>query len=561
MIHSFLGRHCMCVIISLLIFVPVILPEANTALAQSPAWIWAKSSQGHTAGSDHGTSITTDRYGNVYVTGFFLNQTITFEDHTLNTSGGYDLFLVKYASDGMVLWAQKIGGDGDEAGLGVTTDPIGNVYVAGHFSSSVLSIGASDLINGGETDLLIVKYDPAGNLLWANSAGGSAADAGHGVTTDANGNVYFVGNFQSSELSIGDTVLYNSGGSDIFIAKYSTTGDFIWAKHAGGVLDDQANAIAADIFGNIFITGEFVSPALDFGTNMLINTGGRDVFTAKFDQDGHCLWAKQSAGIQNEFASSVSTDAQGNAYITGDFTSDTVDWEGSFLYKTGMHSPFIVKYNWSGEVIWAQSPVCTGGENRAYSISSDASGNVYIAGGFSTGTMIFGTDSLHNEGWSNVFVAKYNTEGEALWAKRAGGAKLDLAYGIALDVAGDAFVTGYFYSNPSNFDTIPLYKADHTGFNVFVARVGEQPTGIATNINPNRLYIYPNPGNGRFTIDGPLMKVKNVSISNLMGKTIYVSEVSHLPHNIELYGQPEGVYLLRLQTENGILVERLLLTR
>lgn len=558
---NLLNRKWTCRAISLFLPGAFFLLEANSSFAQTHSWIWAKGSTGKVTGVDYGTGVATDKYGHAYVTGYFFNQAISFGTVTLNTTGGYELFLVKYAPDGDVLWAKNFGGDGHEAGLSVATDTTGNIYVAGHFTSS-LTIGSTNLVHAGEKDVLVIKCDPDGNVLWANSAGGTGDEAGLGIATDLNGNVYVTGSFQSSVISFGDTALTNAGGTDIFMTKYDTDGNLLWAKKAGGASNDVANAIATDPFGNVFVTGHFESAEVDFESIILINTGESDIFIAKYNTDGHALWAKQASGTDSEFGFGVATDEQGNAYVAGDFMSDTVYWEDIALHNTGYHSPFVVKYNLNGHVEWASSAIGTGGENRAFSISSDAEGNVCITGAFSGSVLTFGGDTLINDGsLGNIFVAKYNTLGQVLWAKKAGGAKMDIGYGVAQDGNGNAYVTGTFNSTASVFDETTLSKPGPSGFNVFVAKVGEVPLAITENASLNTVKIYPNPSTGKFIIKSSPVKINKMVVSNLLGLPVYTSEAVGSDFEIDLSGQPDGIYLLKLQTEKGNSTERLVVRR
>ena len=181
-------------------------------------------------------------------------------------------------------WAKSEGGTSIETSDGVCTDAIGNVFMTGYFKSPTITFGTTTLTNAGSNDVFIVKYDATGNVLWAKSAGGVYGERGQSVCTDASGNVFITGSFYSDNLYIGTTWLFKSEWdryNDIFIVKYDTSGNVLWAKSAGGTGYDFCRGVSTDVSGNVFITGYFGSPNINFGTTTLTNAGGMDIFIAK----------------------------------------------------------------------------------------------------------------------------------------------------------------------------------------------------------------------------------------------------------------------------------------
>jgi len=201
----------------------------NETFSQAPNWLWAKSAGG--ISSDRGTDIATDASGNVLVTGDFSSSSAIFGTTTLANAGGYDMFIAKYDGSGNVLWAKREGGTSDDRGNGITTDASGNVLVTGNFKSDSMTFGATVLINLNPffSDLFIAKYDTGGNILWAKSAGGTHEDVGNSIITDAGGNVFVAGWFRDS-ISFG-TITLTGAGVDFFVVKYDAGGNVLWAKN------------------------------------------------------------------------------------------------------------------------------------------------------------------------------------------------------------------------------------------------------------------------------------------------------------------------------------------
>ncbi|MFH1005081.1 MAG: hypothetical protein V1781_06265, partial [Bacteroidota bacterium] len=163
------------------------------------------------------------------------------------------------------LWAKSAGGSSDDIALSVSTDANGNILVAGYFDSPTIIFGSTTLTNAGDYDMFLAKYDASGNVLWAKSAGGSDWDRASSVSTDANGNILVAGSFQSPTIIFGSTTLTKAGSdnyADMFLAKYDASGNVLWAKSAGGSSDDIALSVSTDANGNILVAGNFRSPTI-----------------------------------------------------------------------------------------------------------------------------------------------------------------------------------------------------------------------------------------------------------------------------------------------------------
>jgi len=164
-----------------------------SCFAQTPDWLWAKSAGG--SSYDVANSVTSDGSGNIFVAGLFASSTITFGSFTLTNDGYYDMFLVKYDNAGNVIWAKSAGGSFDDWAFSVIADTSENIFVAGSFKSSTITFGSFTLTitNDSCYDLFIVKYDNAGNVLWAKSAGGSFDDWAFSVIADTSENIFVAG--------------------------------------------------------------------------------------------------------------------------------------------------------------------------------------------------------------------------------------------------------------------------------------------------------------------------------------------------------------------------------
>lgn len=371
------------------------------------------------------------------------------------------------------LWATSAGGTSSDIGNSITSDANGNVLVTGNFASPIITFGSTTLTNTGGNDIFIVKYDSSGNVLWATSAGGTGADESKSIAVDANGNVLVIGHFTSLTITVGATTLTNTNGStDIFIVKYDSSGNVLWATSAGGIFVDWGTSISADAGGNVLVTGFFSSPTIIFGSDTLTNVFGSDVFIVKYNPSGSVLWAIGAGGsTYSDEGRSIATDANGNVLVTGSYASNPITFGTTTLANTGAGDIFIVKYDSIGNVLWAKS---AGGTSNDWGtdIATDAAGNVLITGWFTSDTLIFGTTIFTNPvpGSRGIFNVKYDSIGNVLWAKGADGSAYVSGSSIATDAVGNVLVTGDFNSPNVIFGTITLTNASFINSDIFIVK-------------------------------------------------------------------------------------------
>ena len=386
--------------------------------------IWAKSIGGTSV--DKSRSITIDISGNVYITGHY-QDTVDFDPgigvFTLTSNGYWDIFILKLDSNGNFIWAKSVGGISGEEGSGITTDTLGNVYIAGMFADTVdfdPGIGIFTLTANGGADIFIQKLDSIGNLIWAKSVGGWYHDMCYSITIDAQGNTYSTGYFRSTvdfNPGVGVFNLTSNGQKDIFIQKLDTNGDFIWARSVGGESNDVGLAINLDNWGDVYATGYF-EDTVDFDPGPAIvnqnSHGLRDIFILKLDTSGYFKWSRSFGDVNYDIGTSIVTDTLRNVYVTGSF-SGMVDFDPgagtSYLTTNGNHHDILVlELNAMGNHLMAKS---MGGNwyDTGNSITLDENESIFIAGSFRT-TADFdpnsGTHILLSNGEDDAFVLKLN---------------------------------------------------------------------------------------------------------------------------------------------------------
>jgi hypothetical protein len=376
----------------------------------------------------------------------------------LSASGSNDAFFAKYADDGSLLWARRVQGATGATSVvrSVATDAAGNSFITGDFSGTI-TVGAFTLASGGDRDGFAAKVDAGGNVVWATRWGAADKEYVYGVAVDAAGNL----------LAVGTTSKYSASGSlittNMQIRKLSTSGVQSWARQIGNSSggDEQANAVAADAAGNVYVTGEFKGK-VDFdpgsGTKNVTGDSGGSAFVLKLTTAGNFGWVSPFLGRTSASFSGgndLVVDA-GGGIIVGGYYSGSVDFNPGTAVSTlptAASSGFLTKLNSAGSFVWAQK--VGGGVNN---LALDSAGAIYVTGDFSA-TADFdpgaGANVLNSSGSLDAYVAKFNSTGAYQWAVSVGGTGMDLAQGIAVDTDGDVHVAGSF-RDTADFNPDPL---------------------------------------------------------------------------------------------------------
>lgn len=274
---------------------------------------------------DHGQDIVSDSQGNLYVTGFLSNIDSQPHDATFDgisvplvpeDSTG---FVAKLSNDGVWQWVKTFGGEFEQRDIAITVDDDDNVYLTGAFTGTQ-NFGPHVMTANGTSDIYVTKVDPNGNFLWAVQAGGALKDVGIDICYGHSGYMYVTGEFKD-QGTFGTTTLDNYGGpsgKDIFVAKLSKNGDWIWANQAGSKKgSDRGNGIVANKKGNIFVTGQF-SSAAQFGAHQVDSNGDSvTVFIAGIDTLGAWRWVKTGGGPEYDRGADITCDTSCNVWVHG----------------------------------------------------------------------------------------------------------------------------------------------------------------------------------------------------------------------------------------------------
>jgi hypothetical protein len=518
-----------------LIFFLCFLPLLNKAQVYS----WAQCGNG-TGGYCEGMAGALDASANVYIVGEYTSPNIIFGTYTLTNAGtNGDTYLVKYDLNGNIQWARSAGGIYSDIANAVCTDATGNVLVAGNFTSPTMTIGINTLVNAGADDVFLAKYDANGNVVWAISQGSASGENAFGVSTDAAGNVFITGAFMGSSLAIGSTTLINSGSGDaVFVVKYDANGNLQWAR--GGYGEDGL-AITTDLSGNTYVTGMFSSPTITLGTYTLTCTGFGSMFLGKYDTNGNVLWARSSVGPGFTEGMGITTDAAGDVYVTGDFIGSNTVFGTYTVTNPGGGTNFLTKYDAAGNVQWVRSAGGAGG-HTGYSVSS-YTGGVFVTGGLNSAVSVFGTYTLTTPTFSTdpMFIVKYDLNGNVLCADvlPSGG---DDQSSVSVDQSGNAYITGDYIISPFVLGTTTLTAIGTEDIFVTKLSCADN-VGIEELNKEKGFDIYPNPNNGLFNIKSENeINNTELILFNSLGQKIHEQKIIQGINTINITELRKGLY-------------------
>lgn len=395
-------------------------------------------SAGGAAGDDICWNAAADNEGNVYLAGYYEGNIQLFGAPELSAVGQSDVFLVKLDPRGQALWAVSAGGSSYDRAHGLSLDPAGNVLIAGSFRGTA-TFGDTTVTGRDDQEIFTASYAPDGQLQWVRTAGGAGQDEAQCVQTDGNGNVYVSGEIWSA-ATFGDTTITSAGYRDAFLVKYDNDGAFQWAQRFGGEYYETGNGLAVAPDGRIYLGGFFNRDA-DFAGDTLTSLGESDLYLAALEPNGALRWVRAFGGPEDANCKGLAVDGDGNIYLGGDFEAEMA-LDGLSVTSRGHYDACLAKVAPDGTPLWALSMGSAGFE-EGWRPAIDAQGNIFFTGGFQE-TADFGPAQLVSSGGIDVFLAKFNPEGNLLWAEKAGGSGMELGTTVAIAPNGALYVVGAF---------------------------------------------------------------------------------------------------------------------
>lgn len=390
------------------------------------------------SGHDKTRAVTTDRAGNVFLASECVGDAM-FGDQQHKTAGEMDMCLTKLDAAGKPLWVSGFGGSKTDRAYGVITDAAGNAYVTGHFDSTDAMANGEKVPNAGNFDAFTAKFAPDGKLLWVRVKGGESSDYGHGIAIDSKGHVVITGAI----------------GGQFFCTKYDAEGREIWHRTPSGKVSGSGHGIAIDGKDHIYLGGS-ASGAGAFG-KVAIESKTSAAMVLKLTPEGEGEWVNLIPGTTSAIYHEIACDSQGRVWGAGMFKGSVSVAGQTFQGGTEKdYDGLIVHLDVAGQVQWAKH-MHGPGTDYCLGVTTDDHGTAFVCGDFNQDTVLAG-HALATRGSGDIFVAAFDVKGGLLWVQQAGGKLNDSAYPITFRAPDELIIAGAL-STPATFGTHEVTKS------------------------------------------------------------------------------------------------------
>lgn len=427
-----------------------------------------------------------DSSGNLYISAYYDGAlTVYSKTGTVATTkanaGSIDGYLAKYSSEGVLLWMARNAATAGNYGVGIAVDLSGNVYLGGTYQPSLTLYNPAETsniqltANAGQTDGFLAKYSPDGNPLWvARTAGTSYDSGGISVKTDSVGDVYSLGinvfaavTFYNANGTTGGSLSFTGATTEAtWLAKWNSSGTFQWAlRFVTNDLNSSVGELSIDSNANLYVSSAYnatmtLRNTSDAVVATLSNAGSYDAFIASYTSAGAYRWHARIIGTGSSDLVAHTGSSNGDQYVLGWYTGTITiytsgETSSNTLTNSGSYDVFLIKYSSTGVLQWS-TKIGSVNNDVSYMPSVDPNGNVYVTGRYEGTCTFFNVGggiaaTLSNITSPDVFIAKYTTNGQLIWATRIAGTGTDSEGALLADRNGDVFVSGFYQSSPLTF--------------------------------------------------------------------------------------------------------------
>lgn len=531
---------------------------ANVLFAGNPHWDWAKQVGG--AGYDNASSIVSDHNGKVYFSGTF-DDTARFGTTVLIPEAG-DAYVVSSDETGVFNWTKPFSGRNYQSITDITVDKDLNPIIGGSFSEELV-FDSYTMVAEGKQDAFVACLSPNGDFNWWMQIKGKEDNVVEHVHIDDFGDIYAVGYFKGTLIVGNDSVLGQSVNNyDAFILKLSPLGEVLWLHSFGG--RQYTNVFFHGLENTpdhqLLLCGNVLGfPIFQEGDTLQVGDKSNG-FLGKMNTDGRFLWAKQTGEFSGEFAN-VGVDEFENIYVSGNFgynSTHTAVLDTLTIESFGYYDDVVVaKFDKEAHIQWAKIGGSLLFQDRPLDVQVRKNGDVYIAGWFGGAQMNWQTDTLTSFGSSDIFLIKFNTDGEMIWAKQAGGDDINGGDEItAFDIDDDKIYCVGNYTKRCLFDTILIQNGKNG--NAFIATLVEPEV---TNIHLNPLQqldvqLFPTllKPSGRIHFNNMMSdNTYSISVVDINGRNLYQTDLLNKPF-IDIQGWSKGMYFVSITSNNRFVV-------
>ena len=507
------------------------------------------------AGGDVGYGIAVDSAGDAYVAGTTGSLNFPTTSSSQAYAGNNDAFVTKFNSSGTgLVYSDYLGGGSLDAATGIAVDSSGDAYVVGYTYSTDFptTSGAFQAQNAGGSDAFVTKLSPTGSLVYSTYLGGSGTpatssspgtsgdDFGTAIAVDSSGDAYVTGQTQSANFPVQSPLQVGlDGPSDAFVSELNPSGSaLLFSTYLGGGSADEGFAIAVDTSGNVYVAGQTFSA--HFPTQSPLQPsleGTANGFVTEINpKTSSLVFSTYLGGSGMDSANSLALDSVGSIYVAGSTTSNNFPVT-SGAFQTTNHdlagdSAFIAKLAPGGTQLVYSTYLGGSGADEANGITVDSSGDAYVTGFTESSDFplmdalqrvlgLSGAGTCGSTVCSDVFVSKFGPSGDLVYSTYLGGSGADSGQSIAVDTAGNAYVTGSTESG--NFPVIAgapesVFQGSSSMSNAFVAKIGPQDAP-ATALSPETLNF------GNEPLDSP-SNPQSITLANMGSAPLDITSVA-----------------------------------
>ncbi len=483
-----------------------------------------------------------------YDTAYFGTYPVKIQSNVASVS-----YLAKYDDNGKVIWVTTSGGDPgtDADGFRIASDTKGNIYETGIFGG-VQRWGTWGFLSRDTIDAYMVKYNSNGAVKWAIDLPGIQVI--YAIATDNGKNIYLTGLYRDT-MFVGSSYYLGDSNSCTFIAKFDSTGKSIWVQTAIDSSPNEATGLSIDASNHIYISGTFKGSHIAFGTQNITQADTQGVFIVKYDTGGNVLWAKSPQGFYNAGALTNCIDRTNNLYLAGQFDSIHVD-PYRFLNPARRKSMYIAKFDTSGKLEWVNTATGTAplnlffGGTYPYCITTDTAEQVYVSCSsgdtITMGSLFLSTYKFYDPNfYQPSSVMKLDSNGNPICGiiMPCGG---DDENAVAIDKQGNVIYEG----DIENTDQFGPYTLTPTnGELAFIIKFScDVPNAIEPiSGNQESISVYPNPFSSFTTITfGGKNETHYLEVDDITGRKLKFIECHENEYQLSRGGLAAGVYILKV---------------
>ncbi|MCB2378124.1 SBBP repeat-containing protein [Hymenobacter sp. BT635] len=515
------------------LFLALALLLTLTVQAQTPTWTWL-----HTvAGTNTVSDVALLPSGDFLVTGRFDNSLQL--SNRLLTHTGRCLYIARLNASGQVQQVTKVPTSNDVLPTSLAVDRNGNGYLTGAFRGT-LTYGNGRISSQSldADDVLLLKYNANGSIGWVRQASSTGPDiyaspnTGWSVAADAAGNSYVSGAVSGATVQFGSRS-FNNRQNQAFTASYTSQGALrwvnVWDAPAGSYGSSAARATAVDAAGSCYVSGNFSSTLIVNGTTLLPANFDSNLFLVRFDaRTGQLRWAKATAGYGD--GRSLATDAAGKIYLAESF-SGSATFGTTTLTSTGSADIFLTRYNAQGQSEWATA---LGGPN--YDFPTDIAVDQTTSQAYLTGS----------QANSQAFITRFQANGQVASTTLVGGPGTSTGSSLVVDGRGNVYTAG----TATGTCQFGPYATSGTATNCYLARFGAPTTTGRREVAALECTVFPNPAQGRFTLRVPASEAPQTlkaTLYNSFGRIVAQQTLRGTEAQFDISTLPSGLYVLNLE--------------